>query len=296
MVRINSKISIVSFFTQQSLIYPDQVETLCMFYNPNVILTALIAGLLFLLGKPLARRVTRPVTLSFCVTLLSLACLPSLLMLAYYAHLFGEPLWYVEWRSAPYTEVFTALCAPLCGYLCAQRIFSSAGRWRWRMLIIALGALLVFAPFLKPILLPVSLATHWADHWQDGVCLQSGYATCGPAALATLFAHYGCQRTEREIARASYSSASGTELWYMMRYAREQGFQVSCRHTTDILDAPVPAILGTRVSVFGHFIVLLAASPGRVTIGDPLLGRATMPVAEFRQRYVFGGCVLTIGR
>jgi len=46
-----------------------------------------------------------------------------------------------------------------------------------------------------------------------GCVLQSTGSTCGPAALATIFNYYGISKSEEEIARAAFSSSSGTENW-----------------------------------------------------------------------------------
>ena len=266
-----------------------------MFVNLNVIPAAIIGVILFYLGKLLARRITRPGARAIMVMVCVAGCLPSVLFLAYYFHLFGEPLWYIEWRSWPYTEVLSSLCAPLFGFICGQKsCFFLVAKGLFRFPIAAICALLIFVPFAKPVLLPVSRAAHWSDQWQDGVCLQSTPSTCGPAALATLLAHNGIKRTEREIARESYSCGSGTELWYLMRYARRQGLQVNIRHETDLTHVTVPAILGTRVSTYGHFIVLLDNAQRRFTIGDPLTGRAILAADRFDSQYRFDGCVLEI--
>jgi len=264
-----------------------------MFVNLNMIAAALIGAILFYAGRLLAGRLTTLWSRGLAIMLLVVGCFPSLMFLAYYFHLFGEPLWYIEWRSLPYTEVLSSLCAPFFGFISAKNAYLfPASKGLLRFPIAMVGALLVFVPYAKPVLLPVSTAAHWSNSWRDGVCLQSSPSTCGPASLATLFAQYGMKRTEQEIARASYSCASGTELWYLVRYARRQGLPVTCRHEPSISQVNCPAVIGTGVGRFGHFIAILNEENGRITVGDPLIGRIIMTEAEFASRYHFDGCVL----
>lgn len=263
-----------------------------MFVNPNLLPAIVLAVLSFLLGRWLAQHVTQPWARAAVLAVAVVGCLPALLFLGYYLHVIREPLWYVEWRSVPGIEICSAFSALLPGYL-ADRM---PPRRRVRRGIIGMCAVLVLAPYLKPVLLPVALGAHWADRWPQGVCLQSSPSTCGPAALATVLARAGIHRTEREIARATYTCASGTELWYLLRYARRQGVHAVCRHQPHIAAIAVPAILGTRISSYGHFIILLACDHGRVTIGDPISGRTELTEAQFHGQYQFDGCVLEIHR
>lgn len=63
------------------------------------------------------------------------------------------------------------------------------------------------------------------DAWEDGVCLQSTMATCGPCSLATVFRSLGEPKTEAAIARGAFNSMTSTESWYLLRYARRQGLR-----------------------------------------------------------------------
>jgi len=203
--------------------------------------------------------------------------------------------WYVEWRSLPFTEVFSSLCAPIFGYIFVRATARlSIGRDLVRLFIIGVGALLIFIPFAKPILLPVAMSHHWVSRWQDGICLQTTPSTCGPATLATLLAGFGIHRSECKVARATFACASGTELWYLMRYARKQGLHASYRTRSDISQVHAPAIIGTNVGDGGHFISLLRAECGCLTIGDPMGQKLTISAREFNQHFTFSGQVVEL--
>ncbi len=266
-----------------------------MFVNLNIIPAALLGVVLFFAGRFLDRRLTYASGARRGGGAAGVCCLPGLMFLAYYLHLFGEPIWYIRWRSIPYTEVLSALCAPLGGFLSARLpCLFPAAKGLCRLPVAMLTALLVFVPFAKPVLLPVAAVAHWSEQWHDGVCLQTAYSTCGPASLATIFYRFGMQEGhgERTIARACCSSASGTEIWYLLRYLRQQGLPYTCRHETNLHHIVFPALVGTRLGNVGHFVVLLNDEDGRVTIGDPMVGRTTFYEDEFSRR--FTGCVLDI--
>jgi predicted double-glycine peptidase len=266
-----------------------------MFFNPNIFLAAVLGVLLFVLGQQLARRLMRPWVRGMLLLVFLLCYLPSALFLAYYLHVVRDTPEYVAWRSLPGTEVLSSLCALLFGFISSRiNCLFPAAHVVLRLPIVGVCAVLIFVPYAKSVLLPVSVAVHWSDRWQDGVCIQSTPSTCGPASLATLLGTFGIRRSERAVARGAYSCVSGTELWYLLRYTRQQGVQVTCRSATDISQVHAPALIGTTIGGGGHFIALLDAGGGRVTIGDPLSGRSTMTEARFRLGYTFSGCAVEL--
>ena len=265
-----------------------------MFYNPNIWL-AMVAGIvLFLFGRWLSLRLRARWARSVTLLILIVAALPAVSFFVYYLHVIPENAAYVEWRSQPYVEVLSALVAPLVAFLLPHGIDL---RWKSAVRIpaVAIGILFVAVPFIKPILLPVTFGARWANRWEEGVCLQNTPSTCGPASLATILAAYHVKRSEREIARASYSCASGTEIWYLMRYARRQGMQVEVAHHAHLQQVRTPAIIGTSIGGgAGHFIVLLGNGDGRYLIADPLIGRDLVTEEQFQQKYDFTGYAVSI--
>ncbi|MGE5416415.1 MAG: cysteine peptidase family C39 domain-containing protein [Acidobacteriota bacterium] len=266
-----------------------------MFLNPNMFIAFLLGVVLFYMGYWVAGRVQGVWLRKPLLRFFFILCLPALSFIGYYLHLINDPLWYIEFRSIDHIELTTALWGLLFGFVAGTRFALNGvkeyilNRYFMAML------LLIFIPFMKPMIMPVGFS-HFDNHWQDGVCLQSTRSTCGPSSLAAIFRHYGINRTEREIARGSYSSMSGTENWYLIRYARKNGLQCRCENVKQMIDVPVPAIIGVRLGGFGHFITVLGHENGKVIIGDPLQGRLKMTEAEFNHNYEFTGFVMYYAR
>jgi hypothetical protein len=264
-----------------------------MFFNPLLIAAVALGALLFLAGFRLARKNARS-RRWWNWTLAVLSSLPALACTAYYLHLIQDTPMYIALRSLPGFEALSGGIGLLAGML--TRVLRLPRRWKWAPGLLGFGLLL--APFLKPILLPVTMQGEFQDRWSDGVCLQSGYSTCGPASLATLMALHGDRRTEKETARNSYSSLTGTEIWYLVRLARNRGFLVSWGDVASLATVPVPAMIGTTMtgSGAGHFITLLGRTPSQLEVGDPLIGRRAFTAEQFAKRYRFSGRWLTIKR
>ncbi|MEM9348539.1 MAG: cysteine peptidase family C39 domain-containing protein [Planctomycetota bacterium] len=53
--------------------------------------------------------------------------------------------------------------------------------------------------------------------WNQGVCLQSTFSTCGPAALTTLLKHHGVKTDETTMTRLCLTSDKGTHLTGLYR-------------------------------------------------------------------------------
>lgn len=261
-----------------------------MFVNPLFFAALALGVALFWLGQHLSRRTPRRRWLLIVVSLL--LCAPAGTFVAYYLHLFSEPLWYVDWRSRPGVELLSAVWGLLLGALTGVQASAPASRWRLSTpFIFAIAMLLVSVPYLKPLLRPVALTVPLANRWEDRVCLQSSDSTCGPAALATIFHHYDIAKTESEIARAAFSARGGTEIWYLLRYARRNGLRATVLHQPDLAQVPTPAILGARVGVCGHFITLLERRSDSYLIGDPFTGTHQYTAEEFARTYGFSGAV-----
>ncbi|TBR16733.1 hypothetical protein EPO15_18600 [bacterium] len=257
-------------------------------FNPLVFPTLLAAGALYAAGYRLAEE--RPALRNRLLAASAVLCLPGLFFLLYYLHLVREPAWYVEFRSLPGVETASALWGLPFGLLAREKPF--AGTWQK----LRLSLLLVFVPFAKPVLLPLGGAV-FNDAWEDGVCLQSTMATCGPCSLATVLTSLGLPATERDVARAAFSAMTGTESWYLLRTARRRGLKARVRASAALSDVSAPAILGVRLGGgAGHFIVLLGAERGRRVLGDPLAGRLLLTDAEFAKAYDFTGWAMEFSR
>lgn len=263
-----------------------------MFWNPNV-LPALAGGvLLYFVGVRLARAIRRPGVRGAVGLLAAVLCLPGLSFILYYAHLMREAWWYIEFRSVPGIEVLSACWGLFFGLLAT---WLTPVRWPFfRRVIPSLARvctlLLIAVPFLKPILYPAERYERLQDRWDGVVCCQTTGSTCGPASLATIFRYFGARTTEREIARDCYSSASGTELWYLLRYARNHGLRVRYLRPASFAEVPVPALVGVtlgdpRAARAGHFVTLIGTHGDTFTIGDPLTGANTVRADDLPSSY-----------
>lgn len=264
-----------------------------MFFNPLLFVALILGALLFMAGLRLSGDQVRPLRVLIW-SIAILFTLPALAFSAYYLHLIKDTPAYVTFRSLNGIEVMAGGIGLMAGLL--TRSLKLPRRLKW--LPVFLSAALLMAPFIKPILLPVIFQGQFRDRWSEGVCLQSGGSTCGPASLNTLLALNGEKVIERITARKSYSSLTGTEIWYLIRLAHHCGFLVVWGDTATLAEVPTPAMIGTTMtnSGAGHFITLLRYSPDRLEIGDPLVGRIRLTPAQFVQRYRFTGRWMTIAR
>ncbi|MCP4132360.1 MAG: peptidase C39 [bacterium] len=231
----------------------------------------------------------------FIIFLFFLLSLPCFSFILYYLHLVREPVWYLEFRSIHNIEIISAFIGLFIGSIIDEIPFI-----RDRNSLKRIGAIVtlffIFIPYCKPVLLPVNYDTRLKPEWKDNVRLQSTGSTCGPAALATVFSFYGIQKEEYEIAKASYTCATGTENWYLARYANNNGLTANFYYKDSLSQVPVPSIIGTNIGGIGHFVVLLGTDPkeNKIIIGDPLVGRLNLTLKAFKRRYRFKNLAIHI--
>lgn len=218
--------------------------------------------------------------LAFLIAFGSLA-IPSVLFAVYYLHILPEREWFYEFRSWTGTELLVVFlgCAAAATASLLPRI----------LLAVPLAGLLVFGavPYVKPVVSPIREDV-FREMWDGDACLQSTASTCGPASVATILRHLGMKVSEKDVARAAFSSATGTEAWYLARYVRSLGFRPRFEFRSGVsADSEFPAVVGVRIGSAGHFIALLDISDGIATFSDPLSGMKRLPVSDFRRRYEF---------
>ncbi|MEM9109912.1 MAG: cysteine peptidase family C39 domain-containing protein [Planctomycetota bacterium] len=102
--------------------------------------------------------------------------------------------------------------------------------------------------------------------WNQGVCLQSTFSTCGPAALATLLKQHGVKTDETTMARLCLTNDKGTHLTGLYRG----------------LTLKAPA--GTAVHAAQLGVDELIATPERLPAVASLM--LTRELAEAEPRYV----------
>ena len=205
-----------------------------------------------------------------------ICALPGFLNASYYLHWLDHNLWFYEWRALNGSE--------WAGIGLGFWLIMVMRSWvLGRTIVVSIGLLLMFIPFLKPVLAPVDLA-QLKDLCVGPFCLQSSPSTCGPASAATLLRLRGLKVTERELAQESHTSQTGTELWYLARAIRQRGVPVQFVQMTS---PGRPGIAGVILpGGSGHFVAIL----NRTTVFDPLVG------LRRPEDYRFTGMLLALGQ
>ncbi len=235
----------------------------------------------------------RPLPLSrklLWLGIFTLLSIPAVWFAVYYLHVVPEYAWFYTLRSWTGTEFFGIFLG------CGGGAFATLLP-RFLLGVPLFGALaLSVIPYMKPLLRP--LPDHLLhDRSQGDVCLQSTRSTCGPASIATILRRQGVPATEREIARAAYTYAAGTEAWYLARYVRSRGFATHFDFgSTFSPEAGQPSLIGVHVGSIGHFIAVLDFHDGQITYVDPMHGERKVSHTEFQRRYKFTGFHMVISR
>ncbi|HEX2951469.1 MAG TPA: cysteine peptidase family C39 domain-containing protein [Armatimonadota bacterium] len=264
-----------------------------MFWDPYALPAFIVGLLLYYVGHRLFILTPAGKKRWGMGILLAILCLPALSFNLYYAHLAIEPWWYVIFRSVSGIETLAACWGMFWGFACTRITSGQASIIRVACHTIALTCTVLFiaVPFLKPIMNPVEEYHHLKNRWKGNVCLQTSGSTCGPASMATIFAFYGMTKNEREIAEACYTSYTGTELWYLLRYAKQHGLQITYLQPCRLPDIPAPALLGTTAILSdgpvqsGHFITLLGKMGNGYIIADPENGSRVLTEDQFIHIY-----------
>jgi hypothetical protein len=264
--------------------------------------TALIATLAVFLATGAAgaiarARLHRPTVRGIALVAGLLLALPCASFAAYYLHWWDEPILLYRFRALPGSELAAGLSGLLAGWWAHLLAHDHRRAVRMATLLLAVFPLLLVIPYLKPLLSPLDLE-HLGDHWQDGICLQTSGSTCGPSCAATLLKAQGRLVSERSMAEAARTTASGTECWYLIRAMRQEGMDVSLITTeANPPRLPWPAIAGTRIGEragVGHFITVLGETAKGYVIGDPLRGRLELAREEIGTTRWFTGFFITV--
>lgn len=259
--------------------------------NPNWlgVISAVLAFVAFFVSYRIAK--TKPVRTRVILSIATVfAAIPGASLAAYYAHILPEATWYYEFRSGAGTELLVVLVG-LAGGLVASLLPRV-------ILILPLLAVAGFtiAPIIKPFVGPIP-ADVFEDEWDGEVCLQSTSSTCGAASTATILKQLGTEVKEAELAREAHSYSGGTEAWYLARAARKRGFKVRFDFEDGFSpEGGLPAVVGVKLGVIGHFIAVLGKEGDQFLIGDPLRGRELLSLEKLRKRYVFTGFHMRISK
>jgi hypothetical protein len=254
----------------------------------SITLATLLAAILFAIAMDrLSSKLTGPRRLSLAL-LLALLSLPGFAFCTYYLHILPEMEWLYQLRS--YRGSGLWLAVPL-----AAVVSWNAFLYRpFALLLYASAIITVALPYAKPLLRPLDQSL-LHDQWLGSACLQSTESTCGPASAATV-----CRILHRNdiseslLAHSAWSSASGTEAWYLAQALRKQGLSAEFQFQRFPTNPDLPGILGVRLGHCGHFIAILRRDGDQWTIADPLVGEETVSLQELKRRYSISSFFLHI--
>ena len=219
---------------------------------------------------------------------LSLLSIPGLSFCIYYLHVLPETEWLYQLRSLRGSELWLAIPLPA---VVAWSLFATRP---FVLFCYALAVGTIAVPFAKPLFRPID-SRLLSDQWKDSACLQSTESTCGPASATTIarFLHRD-GISESLLARAAWSSSSGTEAWNLARALRKAGLSAEFQFNRFPSKANFPGILGVKLGTVGHFIAILGREGDQWTIADPLVGQEIVTLQELKRRYSISGFFLHI--
>ena len=111
--------------------------------------------------------------------------------------------------------------------------------------------------------------------------------------MANLLRKYQTRMSEKEVAKACYTTRTGTEVWYMVRFLRDNGFKVKIK--TDQNGAPPSlCIAGIKLRTAGHFIAITGKTDGKYHVIDPAYGVSKIPIDKIQKQIDFTGFYLEI--
>ncbi|WP_182867411.1 cysteine peptidase family C39 domain-containing protein [Stieleria mannarensis] len=210
---------------------------------------AAVAALAFVAGRRLALSVyqNKPLLFAECL-IFSLVFAFGLSNRLSWAHAFPTPaaLCWSNW--VPVLLSFTAGLASEVSALRATWRRGVAGL----MGVLAIGFLVL--PVLRPQLFPIQVDQ--IAHWQDGVCMQSHEASCGPAAAATLL-HQSAMLTP---ARLTY----GGGQWATAPLPSAERLMADACLTSNQGTSSLGLVRGLRLAVAGssHTVEVADQDPG----------------------------------
>ena len=155
-------------------------------------------------------------------------------------------------------------------------------------------------PFLVPALIKDRLSNLQTKFDINGICRQTTYYTCGPAAAVTALGKLGLRADEGELAVLSYSSPVTGTLPACLSSALQDRYSaegLSCRYRSfdsiaQLKNAGITLALVRDAFMIDHCLAVLEISDDVVTVADPVTGTRLIPYEEFEKIWRFSGIVL----
>lgn len=207
---------------------------------------------------------------------------------AYYAHFFDNFVFYYTFRTQIWADYTPSLSGLLVGY--CIRIIPTFAKASILLLLVFISLIYIVGPWLKNLMLPIEYDT-LPNKWRDNVSIQS-MGTCGPCSLANILNYNGITSTENILAKEAFTTASGTESWYLARCARRRGFKTKFIYNINHLEKN--SIIGINVGKAGHFISIVDIKNDLLFITDSLVGFQEIKINDFHQKYQFSGMALNL--
>lgn len=193
--------------------------------------------------------------------------------------------------------VYSNLSAPLAALAAGWSLrLPQTPVWRRMLMVVLLGAACIVAllwPMLSIVLRP---APAGGNNWQQQVAMQTSWATCSPAAAATLLRANDIDVSEAEMIPLCLTDGSGTPTLGLYRGIKlvaerhQRSVQVLDMTLDELLAADQwPVLLAVKlphgtedrryaeqwgwIPGMGHSVVAFAsASEGQIWVGDPSVG------------------------
>jgi hypothetical protein len=155
-------------------------------------------------------------------------------------------------------------------------------------------------PFLAPALVRDRLSNLRTRLDSDGICRQTTYYTCGPAAAVTALGKLGLSAEEGEIAVLSYSSPFIGTLPACLSSALQNRYGTAglkCKYRRfnsidQLRDSGVTLVVVKDAFLTDHCLAVLEITDHDVTVADPVTGTKSIPREQFEKIWRFSGIVM----
>jgi len=226
--------------------------------------------------------------------------LAVLLLLAKHDRTFGSaPLFY--WIAGGRVRFVVAALIVTIGLVTPlSRLPRKWERTAVRMAIVLMITCFCVVPFIAPAFFKDTLLSLTTTFDPQGICLQSTWYTCGPAAAVTALNRLGLSANEGELAALSYCNPITGTLPRCLAGALEQryadkGLRCSFR-SFDSIDqlnvAGVTLAVVRETFLWDHCLTVLAVSGDDIVVADPVSGMRTLSHEQFEKIWRRTGIVL----
>lgn len=221
----------------------------------------------------------------------------SLLGMFYFQLYASGQLFWARLIPASAAIVYSNMAAPLAALAAGWSLrLLHTPVWRRTLMVVLLGGASLTAVLWPVLSIAVRPAPAGGDNWAHGVAMQTSWATCSPAAAATLLRASGIDKSEADMIPLCLTDGSGTPtlgLYRGIKLVAEQHHrdaQVLDESLDELLAADDwPVLLAVKLPVgtpdrryaekwgwipgMGHSVVVLgSAGDDRIWVGDPSVG------------------------